>query len=317
MRNLLLALMLFFFNGCAINQLFLSEEIDNVTVVKYQTYFKQHRAYFKRDNLKLVTKHDKYLFLYHAEKHELTLLLHRQNTYKLYNFTKPDEPNITLTHHKKISYKHLLTHFARLGYRPVNLSTVGYTAKIALRKYKGVKTLMVETKDYSTLKQKYKKAIRTYDATTIMSIKTHLPKDLIYPYFETYKTKAITPEQLAQLQKIADKLRFQDKESVITDEVPEDEESEKVIFSSSKGYDYYLYRAPVNELERYLEKSKTKASLSQAEYQVLKKHLSAMQEKELLSEGTLEELISAYKVNKEPKYKKRIMTLMKETQAQL
>ncbi len=312
MRNILLAFMLFFFNGCAINQLFLSEEIDNVTVVKYQTYLKQHRAYFKRDTLKLVTKHDKYLFLYHTEKHELALLLHRQDTYKLYNFTKPDEPNITLTVQKKIRYKHLLTHFSGLGYKPVNLGDVGYTAKIALRKYKGVKTLMVETKDYSTLKQKYEKAIRTYDATNVMSIKTHLPKNLIYPYFENYKAKATTPEQLTQLQKVANKLRFQDEESVMPDE-----ELEKVIFTSSKGYDYYLYRAPVNELERYLGKSKTKAALSQPEYKVLNTHLADIQEEELLSEGTLEELISKYKVNKDPKYKKRIMTLMKETQAQL
>ena len=315
MRNTLLAFMLFFFSGCSINQLFLSEEIDKVTVVQYQTYVKQHRAYFERDHLKLITKKDKYLFLYHAQKHELSLLLYSYNTYKLYNFTKPEKPNITLSVKKDMSYKQLLRHFSRMGYKPVNLSHIGYTAKIALRRYKGVKTLMVETKDYSILKQKYKKAIRTYNAKDILSVKTHLPKDLIYPYFESYKNKATTPEQLVQLQKIANKLHFQDEEIIIPDE-----ESEEVIYTSytdtTKGYDYYLYRAPVNELERYLKKSKTKASLTHKEYKALKTHLAEIREEELLNEGSLEELIAAYKVNKDPEYKKRIMVLMKETQEQ-
>ena len=315
MRNTLLAFMLFFFSGCSINQLFVSEEINKVTVVKYHTYLKHHRAYFKRDNLKLVTKKDKYLFLYHAEKRELALLLHTYDTYRLYNFTNPQKPNITLTLKKDISYRHLLKHFSRVGYKPLNLSHVGYTAKIALRRYKGVKTLMVETKDYTTLKQKYKKAIRTYNAESILSIKTHLPKDLIYPYFEKYKNQATTSEQLSQLQKIANKLRLQDEEIVIPDEEPEE-----VIYSSysdnTKGYDYYLYRSPVNELERYLAKQKTKTSLSHSEYKGLKIRLAEIREEELLNEGSLEELIAAYKINKDPHYKKRIMVLMKETQEQ-
>jgi len=314
MRKILLTFLLFFLSGCSMNQLLLSEEIDKVNVVKYQTYLKQHRAYFKRDNLKLVTKNDKYLFLYHTEKRELGLLLRRQNTYTLYNFTKSEKPNITLILKKKISYKQLLRHFSRIGYKPVNLSNLGYTAKIALRRYKGVKTLMVETKDYRVLKQKYEKAIRTYNAKNIMSVKTHLPKNLIYPYFETYKNKATTAGELTQLQNIANKLRLEDDEIII----PEDE-PEEVIYTSypnSKGYDYYLYRASVNELERYLAKGTTKASLSGSEYKGLKTHLVEMKEKELFNEGSLEELIAAYKVNKDPKYKERILVLMKETQAQ-
>ena len=313
MRNILIAFTLIFLSGCSLNRLVLSEEIDKINVVKYQTYLKQHRAYFKRDNLKLISAKDKYLCLYHAEKKELSILLRRKNIYTLYNFTNLESPNMTLSVKEKTSYKKLLRYFSRLGYKPANLTNLGYHSKVAFRRYKGVKTLMVEIKDYSRLKQIYEKAIRTYQSKDIMSIKTRLPKTFIYSYFQTYKAQAKTPEQLKELQYIATKLRFDDK--II--ETPEEDEGQD-IFSmhndDEKGYYYYLHRAPVNELKRYLSKSSTKSSLTPSEYQDLSTHLAKMKEENLFTEGSLEELIAAYKVNKDPKYKQRIMALMKETQ---
>ena len=318
MRNIVLAFMLFFLSGCSLNNLLLSEEVDTVNVVKYQKYLKQHRAYFKRDNLQFITRNSKYLFLYHAKKDELGILLRRHNTYMLYNFTNPDKANITLTSKKALPYKKLLKHFALTGYKPANLNHLGYVSKIALRKYKGVRTLMVEIKDYRHLKQRYEKAIRSYQSNSIMSIKTYLPKKLIYPYFTKYENKAKTPTQRKQLQQIADKLRFQDKNIDIQEEELNKEEVGEEIYSpntnNAKGYDYYLHRAPVNELQRYLAKTNTKFSLTHNEYQALQSHFTKMKEETLLNEGSLEELIEAYKVNKDLKYKKRIMMLMKETQ---
>lgn len=318
MRNIVLAFMLFFLSGCSLNQLLLSEEIDKVNVVKYQKYLKQHRAYFKRDNLQFVTRNSKYLFVYHAKKNELGILLRRHNTYTLYNFTNPDKANITLTSKKALPYKKLLKHFALAGYKPANLNHLGYISKVALRKYKGVRTLMVETKDYRQLKQRYEQAIRSYQSKSVMSIKTHLPKKLIYSYFTKYENRAKTPAQRTQLQHIADKLRFQDKNIDIQEEDSSEEVVGEEIYSpntdNTKGYDYYLHRAPVNELQRYLAKTNTRFSLTHIKYQALQAHFTKIKEESLFNEGSLEELIAAYKVNKDPKYKKRIMVLMKETQ---
>ena len=320
MRNIVLAFILFFISGCSINQLFLSEEIDKVNVVKYQKYLKYHRAYFKRDNLQFISKKNKYLFLYHTKKQELGILLRRNNTYMLYNFTNTEKANITLTAKKALPYKKLLKHFALAGYKPANLSHLGYTSKIALRRYKGVRTLMVEIKDYRQLKQRYERAIHNYQSKSIMSIKTHLPRKLIYPYFTKYENQAATQAQRIQLQRIADKLRFEDKNIDIQEEDFTDEDLVEDIYSpptdNTKGYDYYLHRAPVNELQRYLAKDTTRFSLTHLEYTGLQAHLAKMKEEALFNEGSLEELIAAYKVNKDPKYKKRIMTLMKETQNQ-
>ncbi len=318
MRNIVLAFMLFFISGCSLNQLFLSEEIDKVNVVKYQKYLKQHRAYFKRDNLQFVTHNSKYLFLYRAKKNELAILLRRHNTYTLYNFTNLDKTNITLKSKKALPYKKLLKHFALAGYKPANLNHLGYISKVALRRYKGVKTLMVEIKDYHQLKQLYEKAIRSYQSKSVISIKTHLPKKLIYSYFTKYENRAKTSAQRTQLQHIADKLRFQDKNIDIQEEKLSEEDAGEEIYSPNinnvKGYDYYLNRASVNELQRYLAKNTTQFLLTDLEYQTLKTHFTKIKEESLFNEGSLEELIAAYKVNKDPKYKKRIMVLMKETQ---
>lgn len=325
MRNIVLAFMLLFLSGCSLNHLLLSEEIDTVNVVKYQKYFKQHRAYFKRDNLQFVARHSKYLFLYRTKKKELGILLRRHNTYTLYNFTNPEKANITLRSKKALSYKKLLKHFSLTGYKPANLKHLGYSSKIALRRYKGVKTLMVEIKDYSTLKQKYEKAIRSYQSKGILSIKTHLPKKFIYPYFKKYQNKTQTPGKLEQLQRIGAKLHFRDKtlivkedlEEEVNEELDEEDKDENIYIPNSnnaKGYDYYLHKAPVNELKRYLAKINTRFALTYNEYQALQTHYNKRKEKTVFTEGSLEELIAAYKVNKDPKYKKRIMVLMKETQ---
>lgn len=220
---------------------------------------------------------------------------------------------MSLSLKKNTSYKKLLAYFTRLGYKPANLTTLGYHSKIAFRRYKGVKTLMVDIKDYSRLKQRYQNAIRTYQSKDIMSIKTHLPKKFIYTYFQNYKALAKTSAQRSQLQNIADKLRLDDK---IIDTTEEDEDQN--IFSlrsdDEKGYYYFLHRAPVNELKRHVEKSSTKSSLTDSEYQELNTRLGKMKEEALFTEGSLEELIAAYKINKDPKYKQRILALMKETQ---
>lgn len=359
MRNIALVIMLFFFNSCSLNQLFLPEEVDTVTVVKYKPYFKHHRAYFTRAYLKPIAGKQKYRFLYHPKKQELAVVLHRKNEYLLYNFSNPKTPTLKFNAQSKTKYRHILRKLKRQGYVSRNISSLGYVPTVALRKYKGIKTLMIEVKDYRRLKNVYEKAIRTYNAKLVQSIRTTLPKNLIYAYYERYRKRAKTTQQLAQLQRIANKLGFnsniakpqQKKKRTETANDIKDEESTqqpeaKIIETSTeeetpkketpeaetpkaekeaeeiytaprqitKGYDYYRYHASYKELQKYLSKSESRSTLTYTQYNKLRRHANKLNEERLLNEGSLEELITAYKANKNPKYKQRIMTLMKDKQ---
>jgi len=357
MRNIALIVMLFLLNSCSLNNLFLSEEIDTVTVVKYTPYVKHHRAYFTRTHLQVITGNQKYYFLYHPKKQELAVLLHRKDQYLLYNFTKPETPAMSLKTKTKTSFRKVLRVFKNQGYVRRNLKALGYAPSVALRRYKGVKTLMIEVKDYRRLKKLYVKAIQNYNAKEIRSIKTVLPKNLIYAHYENYRKRAKTSGQLAQLQIIANKLGFnsnipkkkrfekkskakatkqieQKKEIEEEPEQPEavqaitEEEEEapvvevavpvKEVYTPpkmpTKGYSYYRNHASLGELRRYLSKSETRSSLPYSKYKKLQRYAGKLQEEQLLNDGSLEELIAAYKVNKKSKYKQRIMELMKDKQ---
>ena len=75
-----------------------------------------------------------------------------------------------------------------------------------------------------------------------------------------------------------------------------------------------MHDAPLDELSTYISQRATRNSLSYRQYTMLKGRKTFLQEEKLFNEGSLEDLINAYKVNKNPKYKKRIMSLMKEQQ---
>ena len=353
MRNITLIVILFLLNSCSLNNPFLSEELDldKVTVVKYAPYVKHHRAYFTRTSLVPLAGKQKYRFFYHSKKRELGVLLHRKNKYLFYNFTKPEAPVLSLR--TTMSYADALKVFKRQGYKTRNLQHLGYIPKVALRLYKGVKTLMIEVKDYSRLKRLYLRAIKNYNVTKIKSIKTLLPKSLIYADYKNYKNHAKTEAQKDALRFIANKLSFNSllakkkyfakkvrnvtpapKESKETQKTEKNEDEVQIKEATqdispdivpeksvsikpkkvTKTYSYYLQSASYNELRRYLVKPETSASLSYGQYKTLQKHLAVLKEEKLLNSGSLEELIAAYKVNHNPKYKALIMLLIKDKQ---
>jgi len=351
-------------SGCSINQLFLADEIDKVNVVKYTPYIKHHRAYFVREHLKPVYKKQKYLFLYHAKKKDLGLVLHRKDGYYLYHFTKPDASPLKLKKRRRITQHQMLRSFSKAGYKIANLTREGYSAKVGLRRYKGIKTLMVETKNYQKLKKLYEKAIRSYNASRVMRIHTPLPKKFIYPYFLYYYKRAKNMQQQKQLQAIASKLhitipkRYLRKKSiktiapkrtkpvlklktpaktpiqkpaakvekatsvpvphnpVVEDTVQEEEEVDLTPVQEPpvKPYNYYLHFASLYELSNYLDDPQSRYSLSHEQYRILKRRLTHLQEENILREGSLESLIAAYKQNKNPRFKQRILELMKKKQ---
>jgi hypothetical protein len=300
LKKFVLLAALFLLNGCALNQLFLSDEIDRVNIVKYTPYVKEHKAYFTRTQLKPVWGGKKYLFVYSPKKEDLSILLRKGNTYLLYSFTRP---NTKVRKFTASSGKSLRYALRKAGYSPVkDLTKLGFVIHTGLRRYKNVKTLMVDVKDYRPLKKRYEEAIRTYDAGKVSGIDTYLPKKMISNYFTKYLNRAQTPEQKEALHKIASKLKLG-----IRKEVDETTQIEPL-------FPYYLHHASIEEIDKYLKDPKTKETLSDGEYKLLEHRLNTLQKKRLLEEGSLETLIAEYKKNQDPEFKKHILTRIKQLQ---
>ena len=303
MKRLLLIATFFLLNGCTLNQLFLSDEIDKVNVVQYHPYVKEHRAYFTRTDLKPVWQGEKYLLLYHPKQKDLFVLLHKGKYYFLYNFTKPQRKAKKFLVRSGHSVRTLLRTLNKAGYRHIEDPTeIGFTLHTGLRRYKQVKTLMIDIKDYRPLKKRYEEAIRTYDAAKVAHIKTHLPKRMIAAFFTKYFNKAQTSGQKAQLRKIAAKLNL----SVI-EEKNEPAQIEPL-------FPYYLHHATIKELQDYLSKPQTKSALEPGQYSLLEHRLATMEKQQLLEEGSLEALIAEYKKNHDPEFKKHILERIKQLQ---
>jgi len=252
-------------NGCSVNELFLLNEINRVTIVKSTPEVKHYRAYFARSELKPVWKKQKYLFLYNRHKHDLGLVLRHHNTYTLYHFSHRNLPVVKLKITSRHRERHMLHSFAKIGYRTADLKALGYRTKVGLRRYKGVKTLMFDVKDYR-----------------------RRPKE---------KEANENPAQSAPGQSVA----LMDIDSGTTQIKP--------------LYPYYLHYASSAELDRYLKDPHTAKTLSSSQLASLKTRLSKLRKETLLTEGSLETLIEAYKKDKDPEIKKRIMFLLKQQQS--
>ena len=79
-----------------------------------------------------------------------------------------------------------------------------------------------------------------------------------------------------------------------------------------KTYLYYLHSASLPELRHYLDSGKAAEDLPLEKYTLLRERRKGMEEDALLQYGTLKELINAYEKNKDPRFKRRILELMKE-----
>ena len=277
--------------------------------------------------------------------------------------SNPEQKPMAVNATKETTYLYALKSFKHRGFKSIkSLASVGYTASISHKRYKGIKTLLIETQEYTRLFKLYKKAIRTYNASKIKHIKTRLPKSLITRYYKQYEKRATTRAQRIQLKIIANKLQIkapfipeqkkrkikasakkgvtntkekkQIEKKIDTITVTQ-KEKEKVVNnvdtkepiveplqqpvtppvrSSDKPYTYYLHQASLDELSAYIANKATQNSLSYNQYNMLQRRKIVLKEEKLFKEGSLEELIAAYKVNKNPKYKARIMSLMKTKQ---
>ena len=342
MQKILLLLFFFLLNGCSLNSILALGEVDKSQVVKYSPYVKHYRAYLTRTNLKPVKNGKKYLYFYNKKEKDLSILVHRRNQYILYSLYHPKKRAIVFNATQRTKYRHIARKLRQKHYFPTSCTRIACIPHVALRRYKGIKTLRIEVKDYSRLQNMYKKAIRTYNAKGIRSIRTKLPKQLISAYFNRYKKRAKTQKQLEQLRIIAVKLQLSSAKSIakkikkdpaktkkkeekkITEtkimEEPQKEEVKvvEVIMEkpkkTTKPYYYYLRSASYDELNSYLSDGDASNDLTYNQYNTLQKRRNVLKEEKLLRDGSLEELIAAYKKNKDPRYKTKILLLMKKVQ---
>ncbi|PHS41407.1 MAG: hypothetical protein COB07_02740 [Sulfurovum sp.] len=327
-KALLLSLFLLL-NGCSLNSLSPLGEVDKVQVVSKNASVSHYRAYFVRTRLKPIKDNQKYLYFYNKKKKDLAILLHKNNHYILYSLFHPEAAKITIRAHKNTRFTAIEKVLEKQGYHLSSPQDAGATSFVALRLYKGIKTLLVEVKDYSALQIKYQQAIKNYNAASIHHIKTKLPHSLISGYYDRYYKQAKSDEARLQLKIIAKKLQLDSLEEIqsneeakaaLAKEIPEEPEEPKAPKEqeepqvSTLSFNHYAKKASYDELDIYLAESTTKSTLSFNQYAQLEQRHTALKEENLLNEGSLEELISAYKVTKKPSYKKRILELMKEVQ---
>ncbi len=316
-RLLLSLLLLFFLEGCALNRLFLLDEINTVNVVKYNTHLKHYRAYFARSDLRPVAHKRKYIFFYNPKKSDLSLLLNHQGRYVLYSFTNPHQEVRLFKQRVRVSSRTLFRILAKRGYRIANLTQLGFDVKVGRRLYKGVKTLMFEVKDYRNLKKQYRLAIKTHQPSKVAHLHTPLPQKFIRPYFEYYRKRAKTPKAREALYRIGKQLHLA-VPGGSTQKHPTSTESqttEGTPTPSVDRYSYYLQEASLYELSNYLDTPKSRQEMGATRYRALQQRLARLKEEKLLKESSLESLIEAYKQNHNPRFKARILELMKEKQS--
>ena len=325
MKKALLLALFFLLNSCSYESLLALGEVDKVEVVKQNASVSHYRAYFTRTQLKPIKNRQKYFYFYSKKDKDLAILLYKNHSYSLYSLYHPKHSALHFQAQKHAPYTHIKKALRKHGYLPSSPHTVGATSKVALRRYKGIKTLLVEVKDYSHLLAKYKKAIQNYDASTVLKTKTLLPSVLIADYFSVFQKKASTEKQKEQLKIIADKLHLPDLDTPNTEasnhQVQEELQVQEALAKEvpeeihpTVPFDYYAQEASYHELDTYLNNPTTRNVLTFNQYTQLTQRHAKLKEEKLLKDGSLETLISAYKTNKNPRYKQRILELMKEAQ---
>jgi len=324
MKKVFLISLFLILNGCSFQSFSALLEVDKVEVVKKNASISHYRAYFTRTQLRPIKDKQKYLYFYNKKNKDLAILLYKNKTYTLYPIYHPNSSTLQFNAEKFKHYVNIKKALKEKGYVPTSLQEIAAISKIALRKYKGIKTLLVEIKDYSKLQRKYKYAIKHYDSSGIVKIKTTLPHSLINHYFTHYKKRAISQKQKKELNIIAKKLHLltpsaqtkeetHEIEEALALEIPE-EDKKSFIKKSYIPYIYYTEEASYHELNTYLKQSKVKDTLSFNQYTILTHRLAQLKEEKILKEGSLEELIHMYKINKKPQFKQRILELMKKAQ---
>jgi len=302
-RYLGIVLMALVIEGCQTPPLWTSSELNTFQVVSYGYDVRHYRAYFTRADLSLLPNKKRTMFFEHTKHHTLAVLLRRRNRYELYDMSDPSHPKIRFETPKPLSLSALYRRLRRYGYRPANLQKLGIQVAIAPRRYRGVKTWMIEIEDFSRLKKRYLKAIKLGQSALVRRLKP-IPAVLIAPELRAAFIAARTPKKRKALIRIARRLRIN---------LPETSHPAQTSQSSSPHrFEYYLKRASESELRKILNTSTEKTKINSVQRRALRQRLHQLERDRLLKKGSLDELIDAYRREKDPLLKRRIMELLEK-----
>jgi len=334
MIKVFLIVTMFLFSGCSFDSLIALTQVDKVQMVKKNSSMKHYRAYFTRADLKSITRGKKYLFFYNKRKKDLAILLRKKNNYTLYSIFHAHKVVSRIRGSRKTRYWHIRKALRKQGYRPTSPEKVGATVSVTYKRYKGIKTLRIDVRDYRLLQSKYRRALRTYNTRYVRGVRTSLPKRLIAYEYRRAKSRARTAKQKRACRILGERLHFLqtrktkskkkevvkevkvtpvEEEAPVEDEV-DDVEVIEVPAPPVEDFNFYLHKASYKKLNHYLQTTEAKNELTYSQYKQLSKRNATLKEQDLLKNGSLETLIKAYKQNKKPAFKRRIMVLMKEAQ---
>jgi len=313
-------------NSCSLDSIIALSQINKVQLVRTTTYTKEYRAYFARENLLPIKRGHKFLFYYNKHKKDLAILMHPRGEYIAYSITKSPNKVLNINSSKKRGYRYTNRLLRKYGYRQVTPTDVGYKTSLSRRIFKGHKTYYLRAINYQKLISKYKQAIRSYNYAKVKHIKTKLPTNFISSYFKQYEQKASTTKQKEQIQQIGIKLglrkhlktKKQTNNMLQQNKTDETKPLDKLAQQPHQNkqtkslYEEYNKCQSYAKLHKFLHSKQAKESLSYAEFSKLSYKEAQLREKELLANGSIEELIAEYKKTNNPRYKKKAMELMKK-----
>jgi len=270
-------LFMFLFHGCVLNSLFTKTNINKVTVVNHTLYMTHYAVFFPREDLNFIKNGMKYLYFYNKQKKRLSILLHPKNTYLLYSLTKPNAPVLSLDNNR---YLTILKILHKKGYQLLKTpKEKGYLITVLPRIYKGIKTILVEVKVYTDTQKLYQRNIHT-----------------------DKKTKP-TPS--------TEKLNINDLPSTEKSQESQKTYEEKNLKIQQKSKDANISKSMDTEKNITKVRVTPEVTLLKPIPKLIKTN-EKKEESEILKHGSIEELISLYKVNKKEIFKQRIMLLMQK-----
>ena len=339
---------LFILSACSVDRLLVQNEINKVFVANHTPYMQHNGAFFSRTELRSI-EGKKYIYLYNEKKHALAMLLHPHDTYLLYTLSSPIDDVVSFekythvihylqSHHYKI-LKHpeqkgfIVTVLPRIykGIKTIFVEVKDYRKLLllyreAIRNYNASTIQNISTKLPQALIYAYYKkyqarankkqlqqinliakklGFRTYDAMAKKkgTRQNRIQKPTIIVHDKNISTEINTPKVIANIEKGI--------EQNITLE-PLKKATKRKRVHHHKPYAYYLHKASLATLSRYL--ASEKKVLTDVEYSALLKRKKSLKEEKIYHEGSLAQLIATYKKNHKERFKQRILERMKEKQ---
>ena len=304
MRRLIgLTMLVFLLGGCQIPDFTAAFKLNTFHIVSYGNDVRHYRAYFLRKNLTFLPNGRRTLLAVHTKTQSPAIVIRRKGYDEVYDMATYRHIAFREKASKHRTLRTLQRFLARRGYRIVNTRNFGVHLTTGPRKYRGYKTWLIDLKDYSRLKRRYLQALR-HNPCRLKQLKP-IPADLIKKELRLAVSKRLNVSDRTCLYESAKRLHI----SLPSPQKKPTPDRQNPSFS------YYISHASEKELRTLLHTKTYKTRFSTFQQRALRQRLRQLEHDRLLKHGSLEELFAAYKHNKDPRIKQRIMQLLEQRQS--